>query len=145
MTPSAACEALIKSFESCRLTAYLPTPNDVPTIGFGSTGHDVMMGVTWTQEQADARFDSDLANFAARVSDAAPIATQGQFDAMVSLAYNIGMGNFTASTLLRLHNAGHYDAVPFQFGRWVFQGKEILPGLIARRKAEAAMYQGEQT
>ena len=52
--------ALIKSYEQCRLTAYLPTPNDVPTIGWGATGPDIVLGMTWTQAQCDARFTTDL-------------------------------------------------------------------------------------
>jgi len=64
MTPSSKCIDFIKSFEQCRLTAYMPTPRDRPTIGWGTTGPDVRMGMTWTQAQADARFARDLADFA---------------------------------------------------------------------------------
>ena len=68
MTPSTKCADFIKSFEQCRLKAYMPTPNDVPTIGWGSTGPDIRMGMAWTQEQADERFASDLAKFGAKVA-----------------------------------------------------------------------------
>ncbi len=141
MTPSAACRALIQSFEQCRLTAYLPTPNDRPTIGWGATGEDIHLGMTWARSQCDARFAADLAAFARGVS-ATLIGetTQRQFDALVSLAYNIGLGAFKASALLRLHNTGDVDAAAAQFAAWTSQAGKTLPGLVRRRAAEAAMY-----
>lgn len=143
MTPSPACAALVKQFEGCRLEAFLPTPDDVPTIGYGHT-RDVTLGMTWTQEQADAALAFDLANFGAGVDQliSSPT-TQSEFDAMTSFAYNVGLTAFEDSTLLRLHNQGDYADVPAQFGRWVHQGAQILNGLVARRKAEAALYQSE--
>jgi GH24 family phage-related lysozyme (muramidase) len=141
MTPSPACIALIKSFEQCRLTAYLPTPKDKPTIGWGTTGADIHLGMTWTQEQCDARFAADLDRFALGVSAALTGQTsQPQFDAMTSLAYNIGLGAFESSTLLRLHDAGDFTAADAQFARWNKQAGQVLPGLTRRRAAEAAMY-----
>lgn len=144
MSPSPACAALVKQFEGCRLEAFLPTPDDVPTIGYGHT-RDVTLGMTWTQEQADAALAFDLANFGAGVDQliSSPT-TQSEFDAMTSFAYNVGLTAFEDSTLLRLHNQGDYVDVPAQFGRWVHQGAQILNGLVARRKAEAALYQSER-
>lgn len=144
LVPSAKCAAFIKGYEKCRLTAYLPTPNDVPTIGWGSTGTDIKLGMTWTQAQADARFASDLAAFANGVSGAlrGAATTQAQFDAMVSLAYNIGLQAFRESTLLRLHLEGDYAGAAAQFSRWNKQAGVVLNGLTARRAAEAAMYRG---
>jgi len=143
MTPSPACIALIQSFEQCRLTAYLPTPHDVPTIGWGSTGPDIELGMTWSQAQCDARFASSLDGFAQGVSNAVKSATlQCQFDAMVSMAYNIGLGNFGGSTLLRLHNAADYAGAEAQFAVWNKQKGQVLPGLVRRRAAEAALYGG---
>jgi len=143
MTPSPACIALVKSFEQCRLTAYLPTPNDRPTIGWGTTGTDIRLGMTWTQSQCDGRFAADLDAFAGGVSAALTGETsQNQFDAMVSLAYNIGAGAFKSSTLLRLHNAGDFTAADAQFAVWNKQAGKVLAGLTRRRAAEAAMYRG---
>ncbi len=144
MTPSDACIAFIKGFEACRLKAYLPTPHDVPTIGWGSTGPDIHMGMTWTQGQADTRFAADLTAFAAGVThDLAGVATtQGQFDAMVSFAYNVGEAGFHDSNLLRLHRAGDYPGAEAQFGRWTRQKGVVLAGLVRRRAGEAAMYGG---
>jgi len=145
MTPSPASIALIKSFEQCRLTAYLPTPNDRPTIGWGTTGADIHMGMTWTQAQCDERFATDLDAFAGGVSAALTGETsQNQFDAMVSLAYNIGLGAFKGSTLLRLHNAGDFTAADAQFAAWNKQAGQVLQGLVRRRAAESAMYRGSQ-
>lgn len=144
MTPSKACADLIKSFEGCRFKAYLPTPKDVPTIGYGSTGPDIKMGMTWTQEQADERFMRDLAKFGVGVSrllGSAPT-TQGQYDAMVSLAFNIGLGAFGSSTLCRFHLAGKSDQAVAQFGRWSKQAGKVLNGLTRRRAAEAKLYAG---
>ena len=140
-TVSAKGETLIKSFEGCRLKAYLPTPNDVPTIGWGTTGPDVKLGMVWTQKQADDRFTAHVAEFAAKVAKlVGPKVTQNQFDAMVSLAYNIGTGGFGSSTLLKLHKAGDYKGAAAQFGRWNKQAGKVLNGLTKRRAAEAALY-----
>jgi GH24 family phage-related lysozyme (muramidase) len=145
MVPSPSIIAFIQGFEQCRLDSYMPTPNDRPTIGWGSTGDDITMGMTWTQQQCDDRFAADLDSFADQVSGVLTIDTaQNQFDAMVSIAYNIGMGNFGPSTLLRLHNQGNFDAVPAQFLRWNHQHGEVLAGLTRRRQGEADIYQGAQ-
>ena len=76
--------ALIKRFEGCRLEAYL-CPANVWTIGFGSTGPDVVKGLKITQETADILLRRDLLKFEAAVERAAGPAYQNQFDAMVSL------------------------------------------------------------
>jgi len=122
----------------------MPTPNDVPTIGWGSTGPDIKLGMTWTQQQADERFASDLAKFGAKVAadlGTAPT-TQGQFDAMTSLAYNIGEGAFSKSTLLKRHLAHDYDGAAAQFAVWNKQAGKVLNGLVRRRTAEARIYRG---
>ncbi|QNA85134.1 lysozyme [Sphingomonas sp. So64.6b] len=158
LAPSAACARLIKGFEQCRLTAYLPTPDDVPTIGWGTTGPGIRLGLVWTQAQADTAFAADLDRFggtvaallgvpaqrpAAQNPDAqSPWTTQGQYDAMVSLAYNIGTAALGNSTLLRLHLAGRYAEAADQFPRWNKQAGKVLNGLTRRRAVERAMYLG---
>jgi lysozyme len=152
MTPSSKCIDFIKSFEQCRLTAYMPTPRDRPTIGWGATGADVRMGMTWTQAQADARFARDLADFAAGVMHElrGRPTTQGQFDALVSFAYNVGLDDdadtlaegLGDSTLLKKHLAGDYEAAAAQFAFWNKQDGVVLKGLTRRRAGEAAMYRG---
>lgn len=150
MKPSPRCAALIKNFESCRLTAFLPTKNDRPTLGWGATGRDIRLGMVWTQAQADARFERDLAMFAAGVEhllSGAPT-TQAQFDAMVSFAYNVGLDDdadddaegFGDSTLLKKHRAGDYAGAAGQFKFWNKQKGVVLAGLTRRRADEAALY-----
>jgi len=141
MRASPACVALIKRFEQCRLSAYRPTADDRPTIGWGATGADIHLGMTWTQSQCDERLAADLAEFANGVSERVAEATrQPQFDAMVSLAFNIGLARFENSTLLRLHNAGDFDQAALQFAAWTRQSGQVLEGLVRRRAAEAALY-----
>jgi len=149
MTPSAMIIAFIQGFERCRLQAYMPTPNDRPTIGWGTTGPDVRMGLTWTQAQADSRFASDLGKFAAGVTTAigGAATTQSQFDAMLSLAYNIGIANFSRSSVLTNHKAVHYATAALSFGLWNKQRDRsgnlvVLNGLTRRRAAEAEIYRG---
>lgn len=144
MTPSPRIVAFIRDYEQCRLKAYMPTPHDRPTIGWGSTGPDIKLGMVWTQVQADEHFAADLAKFSAGVSGAigrAPT-TQAQFDALVSFAYNCGIAALNSSTLLKLHKAGEHEGAAQQFGRWNKQKGVVLNGLTKRRTAEAAIYRG---
>ena len=141
MTPSPQCTALVKRFEGCKLKAYL-CPAKVPTIGYGATGPDIHLGLVWTQAQADARFDADLALFAAKVERILNGAktTQAQFDALCSFAYNLGVGNLGTSTLLKKHKAGDYAGAQAEFAKWNRAGGKVLDGLTTRRAAEAALY-----
>ena len=140
---------LIHSFESLNLTAY-PDPGSrdgLPvTIGFGSTsdleGRPINLGTVWTRAQADAKFAQDLERFETGVAEAigdAPT-TQSQYDAMVSLAYNIGLAAFRKSTLLRKHKAGDHVGAQAQFGAWVMNDGKRMNGLVRRRAAEAGLY-----
>lgn len=142
LSPTGA--ALIQRFEACRLAAYPdPATGGAPwTIGWGSTGKDIHQGLTWTQAQADARFQADAAHLAAGVAALlgdAP-ASQNQFDALCCFAYNVGLGNLKASTLLRHHCAGHPAQAAAEFARWNKAAGKVLAGLSKRRAAEAALY-----
>ena len=151
MQASKACEALVKSFEGCekkrpdgKFEAY-PDPGtggDPWTIGWGSTGPGIRKGVIWSQEECDARFSKHLQHFAADVNTLIgdTPTTQGQFDAMVSFHYNTGA--LLKSTLGKLHKAGKYGAAAQEFGKWVNAGGKPMKGLIRRRAAERAMYEG---
>jgi lysozyme len=151
LQPSLRCIDLVKSFERCRLNAYMPTPRDRPTIGWGSTGPDIRMGMAWTQAQADARFERDLLAFAAGVNHllAGARTSQGQYDALVSFAYNAGLDDdadtqaegLGDSTLLRKHLAGDFTGAAAEFAKWNHQKGVVLNGLTRRRAAEAALYQ----
>ncbi|HMC93031.1 MAG TPA: lysozyme [Allosphingosinicella sp.] len=151
MTPSQSCTKLIQQFEGCAkknpdgtFAAY-PDPGsggDPWTIGWGSTGADIKKGVIWTQQQCDERFASHVAEFGAKVAAAlgGVPTTQHQFDAMVSFAYNVGVGNFQSSTLLKKHKAGDYAGAAAEFAKWNKAAGKVLPGLTKRRAAEAALY-----
>lgn len=142
MTPSQACFDLIKQFEGCSLTAYLPTAHDVPTVGWGHT-RGVQMGDVWTQQQADDALADDVTRVGQSVDNLLTGATtQNQFDAMTSLAYNIGVPGFGTSTVLRDHNAGDYPGAAAAFLLWNKQAGIVLPGLVRRRQAESDLYQG---
>jgi lysozyme len=130
--------ALTKSFEGCRLTAYQDSAG-VPTIGWGHT--PTTLGTVWTQEQADAQLviDTQWANSVVNKSVTSEI-NQNQHDAMVDFTYNVGSGNFTGSTLLRLVNQGNFQLASEQFGEWVHAGGQVIPGLVRRRQAEANLF-----
>lgn len=135
-----AGEALIKSYEKFRPTAYLPTPRDVWTIGWSHT-HGVKQGDICTLDEAEVFFQQDVASVVATVnSDVLVCISQNQFDALVSLAFNIGGAAFAGSTLLRRLNDGAMIAAASQFAVWNKQAGRVLPGLVARRGAEAALF-----
>lgn len=131
---------LIRRFEGLRLKAYT-CPAGVLTIGYGSTGKHVKPGMVITVEQADELLTKDLARFEDGVNRLAPITTDNQFAALVSFAFNVGLGNLEESTLLRMHRDGHYGAAAKQFARWNRAAGKVLPGLVKRRAAEAELYQ----
>ena len=134
---------LVQEFEGCRLDAYR-CPAGIPTIGYGATGPDIRMGMVWTQEQADERLAEDLARFAAGVERLVQVdLTDNQFAALVSFAYNVGLGALRDSTLLRKLNAGDYLGAADQLPRWARAGGRIMPGLSRRRLAERALFLDE--
>lgn len=143
--------ALIKRFEGCarrrpdgRFEAYPdPGTGGAPwTIGWGATGPDIGRGTIWTQGECDARLASDLARYSAEVADALEDAptSQPQFDALVSFHYNTGA--IGRATLTASHRAGEHAGAAREFGRWTRAGGRVLPGLVRRRAAEAALYRG---
>lgn len=148
MRPSERILAFIKGFEKLRLRAFRPTPNDVPTIGWGHT-EGVKMGTVWTREQADSAFAADVARFAEGLNRAlfGIPTTQGQFDALLSFAYNEGLGAPTlhgkgllGSTLFHKHKIGDHAGAAAEFPKWDRQAGHVLPGLLRRRTAERAIY-----
>ena len=144
MKIGAAGLALIQSFETCRLQAYLPTPDDKWTCGWGHTGADVESTTLWTQERADAAFLADIAWVESCVNKSVTASVnQNEFDALCSLCFNIGCAAFGRSTLVRLLNEADYDGAAAQFARWNKQGSKELAGLTRRRAAEAALFDTE--
>ena len=141
MTPSDRCLDLITGFEKLRLTAYLPTPDDVWTIGYGHT-HNVKEGDTCTKEQARKWLFDDVEDAALAVDTMVkqPL-TQNQFDALVSFVFNIGDTAFHTSTMLRDLNDAEYAAAAEQFPRWNKQKGKVKLGLTRRRAAERALFE----
>jgi GH24 family phage-related lysozyme (muramidase) len=151
LAPGSAGKALIKHFEGCakkqadgKFAAY-PDPatgNDPWTIGWGSTGKDIVKELVWTQAQCDARFEIDIAAFSKRVLNAMGQTDTGQhqFDALISFAYNVGVANLKGSTLMRKHKAGDFVGARAEFVKWNKAAGKVMAGLTKRRTAEAELY-----
>lgn len=140
MTPSKQARDIIADFEGCKLSAYL-CPANVPTIGYGRTTN-VKMGDNCSQEQADSWLAEELEHFGAGVAEMVKVeVSQNQFDALVSFAYNVGLGALKKSTLLRLLNLNKHDECGAQFLRWNKAGGKVLAGLTRRREAEKEMFE----
>jgi lysozyme len=132
---------LIKSFEGLKLTAYL-CPANVWTIGYGTT-KGVKAGQAITAAKADELLAADVRQFEDAVNDAVTVnLTQGQFDALVAFAYNVGAQALRKSTLLKLLNAGDAAGAAKQFSRWNKAGGKVLTGLVRRREAERKLFEG---
>ena len=135
---------LICNFEGLRLKAY-DDGVGVWTIGFGTTkypnGIRVKKGDTCTLDQAKAYMQNDLKSFEQTVNNTVKVPlNQNQFDALVSLAYNIGSNAFKNSTLVKRLNEGNYKAAANQFNAWVNAGGKRMQGLVNRRAAERALF-----
>jgi lysozyme len=136
---------LIKSFEGLRLDAYLCSAGK-PTVGFGSTffedGTPVKLGDKITKERADSLFEKVSDSFAAKVKNCIQKdINENQFAALVSFAYNVGIGNLKSSTLLKKVNANPNDPTIMQeFKKWNRASGKVLAGLTRRREAEANLY-----
>lgn len=113
--------AVMHFYEACKLSAYPdPATGCAPwTIGYGCTGPGIAQGLTWTQEQAERAFVDRLVDeFEPGIDRLVKVPLfPGQFDALVSLAYNIGLRNLRGSTLVKLLNAGDVDGAAAQFPR----------------------------
>lgn len=143
LTLSAAALVGIAMKEHFVADAMIPVPGDVPTIGWGSTD-GVKMGDRITPDRALVRLLADADTFAQAVKRCAPVPMyQHEFDAYVSLTYNIGQTAFCGSTLARKLKAGDYAGACAELLRWDrFNGKP-LPGLSKRRKDEYQKCMGQ--
>lgn len=126
---------LVMTYEGDELQAYLD-PVDIPTICYGHT-EGVKLGQTKTQEQCEALLKGELGNVIAQIDllVTAPLPAT-RLAALGSFAYNVGLGNFKKSTLLRRLNAGEGAAACSELDRWVYAGGKKLPGLVSRRTTE---------
>ena len=148
---------LIKSFEGCHNTPYR-CPATLWTIGYGHVLYPDQARLktpertayplnaehnrTFDYDEIDALLAADLRKFEAGVLRLCPAAADSQphFDAMVSLAFNIGLGNLQASTLRMKYNRGDYDGAADEFLKWRKSNGVVLRGLERRREAERAMF-----
>ena len=141
MNVSAKGLDLIKRFEGCELTSYQDI-GGVWTIGWGTTGPHVGPKLTITQAQADTWLQESVNKFADGVHNLLRVSVnQNQFDALVSFSYNVGIGAFKSSTLLRLLNDGaEASVVASEFLRWTKVDGKIIEGLKNRREAERELF-----
>lgn len=147
MKISPAGLAIIKRAENLRLDAYLDG-GGVPTIGYGST-LGVHMGMTITPGEAERRLLADIERLDINpLLDGAPT-TQNQYDAMQSLAFNIGLGDpfhkppipgFRSSSVLKFHKVQKYNRAADSFLLWDRDNGREIQGLLNRREQERALY-----
>ena len=124
--------------------AIIPVPGDVPTIGFGTT-EGVKMGDRITAPQALARKLADVQKFEGALKQCVTVPLhQHEYDAYISLSYNIGSRAFCNSTLVRVLNQGQYEEACRQILRWDRFKGEPLRGLTIRRQAEYKQCMGDQ-
>lgn len=133
---------MIKRFEGFRPTPYFCDGGRM-TIGYGTTGIEARR-VRITEAEADRMLRADVNDIEGELLKliSAPV-TQDQFDALVSLTYNIGIGAIAKSTLLEKLNAGKYEEAAAEFLRWTLAGGRRLRGLVKRRQEEAALFGGD--
>lgn len=136
---------LVKQFEGLELASYLD-PVGVLTIGYGYTnragyGPGVKSGDVWTEDQAEQMLIEGLEKFGQRII---PMfkrkPTSNQYGAMLSLAYNIGTGEFSKSTCLRRFNSGDFEGAAEALTWFNKAGGRKLRGLVRRREAERALF-----
>lgn len=138
---------LIKKWEGLRLKAY-PDPGSKDgkpvTIGYGTTlinGKPIALGTTITAAQADAYLRADLPAREAAVKRIVKVAlNDNQLAALISFVYNVGIGAFEKSTLVKKLNAGDYKAVPAELRKWVNNDGKVMQGLINRREHEIVVW-----
>jgi lysozyme len=134
--------ALIRKWEGCRLETYLCSAG-VPTIGYGSTGPKVKMGMRITQEEADALLEKDVQRFVDVVDlQITAKLTNNQRCALICFAFNVGAGALFDSTLRRRLNSGEDPnrVAKEELPRWNKAGGKVLEGLARRREDELKLF-----
>jgi lysozyme len=134
----------LKGYEKLRLVAYKPTPDDKWTIGWGHTGPEVVEGLVWTEAQAEFTFWRDVAPAEYGVTKSIDVSlNQNQFDALVCFTFNVGVSAEAHSTLCAKVNTRDSTGIALEWLKWDHQAGAVVPGLLARRKAELAMFGAE--
>jgi GH24 family phage-related lysozyme (muramidase) len=134
---------LIKSFEGLRLKAYRDAVG-IWTIGYGTT-RGVQPNMAISEAEAEKFLQQDLNRFEQAIQESVTVPlNDNQFSALVSFTYNVGSGALRSSTLLKMLNArSDLRSVADQLLRWNRAGGQVLEGLTRRRKAERALFLGE--
>lgn len=130
-------------WEGLRLGAYKPVSSErYYTIGYGHYGPDVKRGMRITRTRALQLLKRDMKTAEDAVNKYVKVGlNQHRFNALVDLVFNIGVGNFRNSTLLKELNRKHYSAVPNQIMRWTRDASgRVLPGLVNRRREEVRIW-----
>lgn len=131
---------VIGSFEGCKLTAYQDSVG-IWTIGWGHTGPDIVEGLVWSQQEADDHLMAHIRHICDHVIHELTVPfNYNQLAAFCSLAYNIGLGNFDHSTLLKLFDAGDTQGAADEFPKWNKAKGKVLPGLVNRRRMERELF-----
>ena len=134
----------LKEFEGLSLVAYKPTKAERWwTIGYGHSAGDARQGMRITEKKAEELLKRDLYFVEKFVNGIPKVRTQGQFDALVSFTYNVGVGKLKSSTLLKkiMHDATTAE-IQREFMKWVYSGGKKLDGLVKRRRWEAQRWAG---
>lgn len=143
ITLSASSLVGLLTMEGYTDKAIIPIPGDVPTIGFGTTG-GVRMGDKTTPVKALNRALTDIQKFEGALKSCVTVPMhQHEYDAFVSLSYNIGSHAFCKSTLVKKLNAGDYEGACREILRWDKASGEVVRGLTLRREAEYKQCRGE--
>lgn len=130
---------LIKYYEGLRLQAYQCSAK-VWTIGYGHT-ENVCSGDVITEDEAFFLLHQDIAESEYWVNQYVLVPlTQNQFDALVSFVFNLGVGNFRTSTLLKKLNSSDYNGAAQELLGWNLVGSKVSPGLTRRREAEKTLF-----
>lgn len=156
---------LMHRFEGCRLRPYL-CPASLWTVGYGHVLYQDQIRLPnerkngyagilrkeyalspgdsrdWPKAEVDSLFESDLQYFERGVLRMSPnlASSQSRFDAVVSFAYNAGLGNYQRSTIRMKNDRGDYEGAAKAFMMWTKGGGKVLPGLVKRRVAESSLY-----
>ena len=140
MEASEILKMQLKAFEGLMLTAVRDV-GGVLTIGYGHTGKDVEEGDRISPYWAEELLKEDLGLVESQVNRLGVARTQGQFDALVSFVFNLGIGRLLHSTLLRvIRNGGSKSQIQREFKKWVYAGRKRLRGLEKRREWEARRF-----
>ena len=146
-----ATNVLIKPFEGyakrlpngdCCAYPDPATGGDPWTIGYGSTGRDIRQYTVWTKEQAEDALQKHVRYFTSGLVKLSPNllqATLRRFAAVISWAYNCGLGNYRISTFKKRIDASNWEGAAIECVKWNKAAGRVLPGLTRRRQAEALM------